>query len=67
MGIYATKLNWSNSKRKDVVLKLSSNMKELTYMKPSKDLTCWDKIRGKSTIQLSEIALIAYGGISSTF
>ena len=36
-------------------------------MKPSKDLTCWDKIRGKSTIQLSEIALIAYGGISSTF
>ena len=66
-GIPVTKLNWSNSKRKDVILRLTRNMKELTYMKPQNKLTCWDKVRGKGSIYLSEIAEMAYGAITSTF
>ena len=66
-GINAIKVNFSDNKLKQVVVKLSANCKTLLYGKRKVDRTCWDKIRGQTKLPLSEIVEIIYGGNTTAF
>ena len=58
-------MNFSDSKMKQVILKLSSDLKTLQLERPLKDQGWWDRIRGPSKLHLKEVIDILYGGGSS--
>ena len=66
-GITAIKFNYSNTGIKNVIIKLSKDLKTLEYQKVEKDKNLWDKIKGSSKLALNQIAGISYGGTTSTF
>ena len=67
-GIRATKLNWSNSTKKQVILRLSKDMKYLTYKKERGDQdSCWNKLKPGGKQCIEDIADFTYGAVSSTF
>lgn len=66
-GIKAIKYNFSNAKKKTVVVTLSSDGKSLRYSRHVRDKSCWDQVKGSGKLAFSQIAMIFYGGMTSTF
>ena len=67
-GIKATKFNYSDSRRKEVTLKLVNNRSALQYSPIEEEKTCMTKIfTGKRTIPISSFLNVMYGWASSTF
>ena len=64
-GIECVKVNFSDSKMKQVILKLSRDLKTLQFERPAKDQGWWDRIRGPSKLHLKDVVDILYGGGSS--
>ena len=66
-GIHARKLNFSNSREQDVIIKLSNDGQSLTITKQKPGF--WHKISGASVrkISFSRVKSIVYGANTSTF
>ena len=66
-GIRATKYNFSNSRKVEVVVKISNDGKTLIYEKLDSSKTLWNKFRGSGKLPINQIVSLAYGGMTSTF
>ena len=66
-GIRATKYNFSNSRKVEVIIKISNDGKTLIYEKLASWQTLWDKVKGSGKLPINQLASVAYGGMTSTF
>ena len=54
-GIRATKYNFSNSRKVEVVIKISNDGKTLIYEKLDSSKTLWDKFKGSGKLPINQI------------
>ena len=66
-GIQAVKLNWSDDRYKNVILRVSNDNKNLVYDNVNVNKTMWEKIKGSGTLAFNKIAGISYGATTSNF